>query len=257
MKHLVLVHGAGHGAWSWYKVVTLLRSAGHRVTALDLGGSGVNPKRIDEMGSIFDYLQPLMEFMEFLPKEEKVILVGHSLGGFAISLAMEQFPEKISVAVFVTGLMPNYTSPPSAVLQEFFKRTPMESVLDCACTFDRGPENLPTSVILGSQYLASNMYNCCSSEDLTLATMLIRPTSYFVEDLSQKHLLSKEKFGSVDRFYIICDEDKVMKEDFQRWMIENNPTEEVKVIKGADHMVMLSKPQELSLCLKEIASKYD
>ncbi|XP_042477371.1 salicylic acid-binding protein 2-like [Macadamia integrifolia] len=257
MKHFVLVHGAGHGAWTWYKVVTLLRSAGHRVTALDLGGSGVNPKRLDELGSIFDYLQPLIELMESLPEEEQVTLVGHSLGGFGISLAMEQFPDKISVAVFITALMPSYTSPPAAVLQEFFKRTPLESVIDCVFSFDRGPENLPTSVILGPQYLASIMYQCSPSEDLTLATMLVRPTSYFIEDLSKEKLLSKEKFGSVDRFYIICDEDKVVKEDFQQWMIENNPTKEVKVIAGADHMVMLSKPQELCLCLKEIASKYD
>ncbi|MCD7462970.1 hypothetical protein HAX54_049694 [Datura stramonium] len=42
-------------------------------------------------------------------QHEKVILVGHSLGGFAISKAMEIFPEKISVAVFVTALMPGPT----------------------------------------------------------------------------------------------------------------------------------------------------
>ncbi|OVA10518.1 hypothetical protein BVC80_8985g55 [Macleaya cordata] len=43
-KHLVLVHGACHGAWCWYKLATLLRTAGHRVTALDLGASGDRPK---------------------------------------------------------------------------------------------------------------------------------------------------------------------------------------------------------------------
>ena len=63
-------------------------------------------------------------------------------------------------------------------------------------------------------------------------------------------------YGSVRRVYIVCDQDNIMKEDFQRWMIENNPTDEVKVITSFDHMVMFSKPKELCSCLQEIAGKY-
>ena len=53
--------------------------------------------------------------MVALPSHERVILVSHSLGGMAISQAMEYFPSKISVAVFVTALMPGQPStfPPS------------------------------------------------------------------------------------------------------------------------------------------------
>ena len=46
--------------------------------------------------------------MVALPSHERVILVSHSLGGMAISQAMEYFPSKISVAIFVT-LMPGPT----------------------------------------------------------------------------------------------------------------------------------------------------
>ncbi|KAL7240066.1 hypothetical protein ACSBR2_005848 [Camellia fascicularis] len=36
--HFVLVHGACHGAWCWYKLKPLLESHGHKVTApLPLG----------------------------------------------------------------------------------------------------------------------------------------------------------------------------------------------------------------------------
>ena len=117
-KHFVLVHGAGNGAWCWYKLVPLLKLLGHRVTALDLGSSGVNPKRLDELASVYDYVQPLMELVASLPQDEKVILVGHSYGGLPISLAMESFPEKILVAVFVSAYMPNYISPPITQAQE-------------------------------------------------------------------------------------------------------------------------------------------
>lgn len=115
MKHFVLVHGLGHGAWCWYKLVLLLRRAGHRVTAVDLdGGCGGD-------ASIDDYVKPLMDLMRSIDvddDDEKVILVGHSFGGMPISIAMERFPEKISVAVFVSAYMPNCSSPPLTLVQE-------------------------------------------------------------------------------------------------------------------------------------------
>jgi pimeloyl-ACP methyl ester carboxylesterase len=120
-KQFVLVHGICHGAWCWYKLATLLKSAGHRVTALDLGASGVNPKRLEEIYSISDSLQPLTDFLASLPHDERVILVGHSYGGMGISLAMESFPDKISVAVYVTAFMPNIIFPPATLLQEVIK----------------------------------------------------------------------------------------------------------------------------------------
>ncbi|CAI0429516.1 unnamed protein product [Linum tenue] len=109
LHHFVLVHGACHGAWCWYKVVPLLKQAGYKVTALDLAASGIHPKQATKLGSVSDYLAPLMELMTSLTgggKEEKVILVGHSMGGVGISAAMEKFAEKVAVAVFVTAFMP-------------------------------------------------------------------------------------------------------------------------------------------------------
>ncbi|XP_042519208.1 methylesterase 10-like [Macadamia integrifolia] len=252
-KHFVLVHEACHGAWTWYKVVKLLSSAGHRVTALDLGVSRCNePEDMDKTVSISDYLKPLMEFMGSLPEEERVILVGHGYGGVAVSLAMEKFPEKISVAVFAAAVMPSWKLPIIDVFEE--------SLLDCEFSFHHGRENFPTSVILGLDFLSSKMYNCCPSEDTTLASLLVEPTSFFLKDLGNETLLTREKFGSVNRVYIVCSKDEVLKEEFQLWMIYNSPTTPtkavVRVILDSGHMVMLSKPDELSICLKEIAEKY-
>ncbi|KAK7846092.1 putative methylesterase 19 [Quercus suber] len=87
---------------------------------------------------------------------------------------------------------------------------------------------------------------------------LVRPFRLYGHDalLLKEAELTKEKYGSVHRVYIVCDQDNASKEDFQRWMIEKNPTDEVKVITGSDHMVMFSKSKELCLCLQEIVEKY-
>ncbi|XP_035542860.1 polyneuridine-aldehyde esterase-like [Juglans regia] len=175
--------------------------------------SGIHPKQLHEVKSLSEYLEPLMEFMASPAlMEEKVVLVGHSNGGLCISVAMEKFPERVSVAVYATAVMP-------------------------------GPDL--SILTLGE-------------EDLTLAMSLVRPIRLYGDTatLQKEANLSREKYGQVPRVYIICEEDNVMKVDFQRWMIENNPAPEVKVIAGSDHMVMFSQPKELCSCLLEIAEKY-
>ncbi|CAB4317873.1 unnamed protein product [Prunus armeniaca] len=231
-KHFVLVHGICHGAWCWYKLVTLLRHASHRVTALDLGASGINSKQLHEITSVWDYVQPLMEFMASISHEERVILVGHSYGGLPISLAMESFPQK------------------------YFKGTPVESLLDCELKFGQNQENPLTSVVLGPQYMAEKLFQQCKPEDLELAKTLVRPSGLFLEDFMTKECqLTEPKFGSVTKVFVVCEGDEVVKEEFQRWMIENGPTAQVILIREAGHMVMLSKPEQLCGCLCEVAEK--
>ncbi|CAL5324711.1 unnamed protein product [Camellia sinensis] len=117
--HFVLVHGACHGAWCWYKLKPLLESHGHKVTALDLSASGINMKKIEELRTLYDYMEPLMEVMESLPQGEKVVLVGHNVGGLNLDLAIDKFSQKISVAVFLTAFVPNIVHKPSFVIEQW------------------------------------------------------------------------------------------------------------------------------------------
>uniref|UniRef100_M1CEZ6 Salicylic acid-binding protein 2 n=1 Tax=Solanum tuberosum TaxID=4113 RepID=M1CEZ6_SOLTU len=117
-KQFVLVHGACHGSWCWYKLKPLLEAAGHKVTAVDMAASGIDLRKIEELRTLDDYTVPLTEFMESLPQEEKVILMGHSYGGMNLGLAMEKYPQKIYAAVFLTALMPDSVHMSSYVLDQ-------------------------------------------------------------------------------------------------------------------------------------------
>ncbi|KAF3641359.1 putative receptor protein kinase TMK1-like [Capsicum annuum] len=254
-KHFVLVHTVGHGAWSWYKIVALMKSSGHHVTALDLGASGINPKQAFEIPHVSDYLSPLMEFMASLPADKKVVLVGHSVGGLAISKAMETFPEKVSVAVFLNALMPGPNIDASSVYGEAFSA--ITSQLDNRVTYDNGPTNPPVTVILGPKFLAANVYQLSPIEDLALATTLVRPFySYRVEDISKEIVLTSKRYGLVTRVFIVGGESKAMKKEFVQLMIEKNPPDEVEEIQGSDHVTMMSRPQQLFTTLLSIANKY-
>ncbi|KAJ4716381.1 salicylic acid-binding protein 2-like [Melia azedarach] len=254
-KHFVLVHGSCHGAWSWFKLVALIKSSGHNVTAIDLAASGVEPQQVSNLKSISDFFKPLMDFMEALPQHETVILVGHSLGGLAVSQTMERFPNKISVAVFVTALMPGPDLNISALNQESFSR--QGPLMDCKYTYDDGPNNPPTTFIFGPSYLKSSVYQHSPMEDWALATMLMRPLRLFSdEDMSRELVLTREKYGSVKRVFIISEKDLVSEKDFVFWMINKNPPHQVEEIKGSDHMVIMSKPLEVWTHLLSIAKNY-
>ncbi|XP_073104674.1 norfluorocurarine synthase 2 [Elaeis guineensis] len=254
--HFILVHGIGHGAWCWYKLATLLTSAGHRVTAFDLAASGVHPKNLHELRSFTDYCEPLMETMASIPPDDRVILVGHSFGGICIALAMEKFPAKVSVAVFATGVMPSTTTPVSDIVKEFYRRHPLEAYMDSKVMISTDPKNSSSFLHFGPKYMLSKMYQLTAPEDFMLATMLVRPGSLFLDHITKEAMITEENFGSLSRVYIVCKEDKSMIEDFQRWMIERSPGTEVKEIEGADHMVMLSKTKELYSLLLDIAKEH-
>ncbi|KAF0918960.1 hypothetical protein E2562_027511 [Oryza meyeriana var. granulata] len=253
-KHLVLVHGACVGGWSWFTVAARLRSAGYRVTAPDLAASGADPRPLREVPTFRDYTGPLLSLLGSLPPGENVVLVGHSLGGVNVALAAELFPDKIAAAVFLCAFMPDHTSRPSHVLEKFI----IDKWLDWMDT-EMKPQDaegkLPTSMLFGPQIAREKLMQLCSPEDLTLAGSLLRVSSMFVEDLQVQQPYSKERYGSARKVYIVCKQDLAIPEGFQRWMIENNPVDEVKEI-DADHVVMLSRPDELARCLADVAESY-
>lgn len=251
----MLVHGACHGAWCWYKLATLLKSAGHIVTAVELAASGVDPRQAMDLQSVSDYFQPLTDLVADLPADEKLILVGHSLGGQAVAVAMEKFPGKISVAVFVNANVPGPDLDVTTVRNEFSKRR--GSQLDIVYTFDNGPNEPPTTFTFGPLYLSSRLYQLSPIEDSTLASTLMRPVRLFSsEDIARNIIATKENFGSVKKVCLISENDLILSKDLQLWMVERNPMDEVREMKGADHMTMLSKPKELAKDLLDIAAKY-
>ncbi|KAJ0972291.1 hypothetical protein J5N97_020250 [Dioscorea zingiberensis] len=131
---------------------------------MDLTGCGIDSRSIDEVKSVHDYVKPLMEVMTALPQDEKVVIVGHSLGGMSISFAIRAFQEKITAAVFAASFISSTDSPLSECFVESYQRTSGGTWLDSKLFFDEGLENLPTAVLFGKQLLTKKMYQFCPLE---------------------------------------------------------------------------------------------
>ncbi|MDQ0643449.1 alpha/beta fold hydrolase [Microbacterium murale] len=79
MATFALIHGGGSTAWDWHLVTPLLESVGHEVFAVDLP--------IEDPGAgLEDYADAVATAVG---TRDRVIVVGHSLGGFTAPLAAE------------------------------------------------------------------------------------------------------------------------------------------------------------------------
>ncbi|XP_038881260.1 salicylic acid-binding protein 2-like isoform X1 [Benincasa hispida] len=258
-RHFVLVHGACHGAWCWYKIQPLLEAAGHRVTVLDMAGAGVHRKAIQEVKSLEEYSEPLLKTMACVGPNEKVILVGHSFGGMSLALAMEKFPHNISASVFLTALAPDTHHHPSYVSEQFLESLPKEFWMDTqSCGYENRVDDEASSsyFLFGPKCMANFIYHLSPSEDLALGKSLVRPGSLLVEELAKAEKFTEENYGSVKKVYVICGEDKTIPKHFQKWMIQNYGIQNVMEIEGADHMPMFSKPLQVLQCLLQVAHNF-
>uniref|UniRef100_A0A0D9XS87 AB hydrolase-1 domain-containing protein n=1 Tax=Leersia perrieri TaxID=77586 RepID=A0A0D9XS87_9ORYZ len=255
-RHFILVHGVCHGAWCWYRVATVLSSAGHRVTALDMPACGARPGHATDVASFEQYCQPLLDAVAALP-EEKAVVVAHSFGGQSLALAMERFPEKIAVAVFVTATMPAAGKPMSFAFKQLSQGKGPDFFMDCTIRTIGDPQNPDQTFLFGPEYLARRVYQLTPPEDLTLAMSMVRPSRRFLNDATMNgDVLTATRYGTVRRVYVVAEDDEWKPAEMQRLMVSWNPGTEVRSLRGADHMPMFSKSRELSELLMEIANNW-
>src|SRR5262249_11659973 len=86
MSTYLLVHGAWHGAWCWYKIIPRLQAAGHKVIALDMPGHGRDWRPPGEI-TMQDYVDTITRALD--AEAEPAVLVAHSRGGLVATHAAE------------------------------------------------------------------------------------------------------------------------------------------------------------------------
>ncbi|CAH8263246.1 unnamed protein product [Arabidopsis lyrata] len=178
------------------------------------------------------------------------------MGGIPAAVATDIFPCKIAAVVFLAAFMPDTRNPPAYVFEKLIRSIPREEWLDTVFGRYGNPDCSLESALLGPNFMAKKVYQLSPVEDLELAKMLVRVNPLVTNNLAGARSFTEEGYGSVTRIYIICGEDNIVPEDYQRWMISNFPVKEVMEIKDTDHMAMFSKPQKLCALLLEIADKY-
>ena len=92
-RHAVLVHGVMSDSRNWRRVGPVLAEHGYHVVAVDLRGHGHSPRTEEYSAELM--AQDIVDTVPDTPE----LLMGHSLGGLTVSLAVERLRPKRAVYV--------------------------------------------------------------------------------------------------------------------------------------------------------------
>lgn len=162
------------------------------------------------------------------------MLVGHSMGGMAITQAAEHVPEQIAALVYVCAFLP----------------AGGQSLLALA---DNDPEaqvlpNLEADEASGLCEVAMEarpmvFYGECAPDEAAAASVRLVPES--LAAFAAPAQVTDERAGSVRRIYVECLRDRAISIARQREMEAARPCERVLSL-DTDHSPFLSRPAELA-----------
>ena len=233
----VLVHGAWQAPYVWDAVRNDLLKKGNRVIIVELPGHGTDKTPTHTL-SLDVYRDKVIEAI--YKTDDKVILVGHSMGGMVITNVAEKVPSKISKLVYVGAFLPAsgqaltdlaYSDPDSKLGPSI---VPSADQL----TLDVKRENLTTLFINDGTP---------ADKDRVLTNYRAEPAIPF----SNKVTLTKENFGAVDKVYIKTLQDIVISPGLQDRMIAATGIKTVYTI-NTSHSPFLAKPHELAELLLKV-----
>ena len=238
MTPIILVHGAWHGAWCWLRVLRELELRERGAVAIDLPGMGEDTTPPAEM-SLELWAMSIGEVLKRLNKPP--LLVGHSMGGFAISQAAELNPDLIGGLVYLCAYLPKDGDTLSGMAGP---DAPGTSLVEPVFAEDGATVSVTDTCVRPA------FYNGCSDEDFAFAKARLRPMG--VRPAMEPVRLTRERFGRVPRHYIECLQDRAIPVERQRTMVAATPCVSVHAL-DTGHSPFLSAPGALADILTAIA----
>jgi len=239
MARIVLVHGAWGGAWIWEKVTEPLEAAGHSVETLDLPGAGNDHTPLDRI-NLDLYAERICDVLGESP--EQAVLVGHSMGGMAVTQAASRCPGRVASLIYVAAFLPGEG-------QSLVGLTQLPE--------GEGDHVQKTMVVSGEPPIAElseensiiAFYNLSSPAVAQWAAQMQRPQP-LVPMLDEARL--SEGYESIPRSYIHCTRDQANMPALQRRMMKERNVSPVIEIE-TDHTPHLSAPDELVAAIDQLA----
>jgi pimeloyl-ACP methyl ester carboxylesterase len=240
MAQFMLVHGAFHGAWCWEPLIAELAAAGHTAHALDLPGSGDDPTPVEAV-TLDAYAERICGRLAEQP--EPVTLVGHSMGGVAITQAAARRPEQIGRLVYVAAFLP----------------ADGQSLADLAALPEGAGDGMQANMVVEGDPPVATMpqdaarevfYGECEPEQTTWALERLRgqPVVPFVTPVALG-----ANGGGPAAAYVVAAQDRAIPPALQRRMAaEGGATDVVEV--DTDHSPFLSRTAELAAILERFAT---
>jgi pimeloyl-ACP methyl ester carboxylesterase len=240
MANFVLVHGAWHWGGCYQKLATELLLRGHNVAMPDLATHGFDPTPVGTVADMAQYTAPARKLIE--ASSEKVILVGHSMGGATCTYLGEQVPEKIKTLVYLTAFMvPNGKCPNDIIMSpDYTGNAKAAELFQLLAPVETGLKVDVTKPDLAK----TAFYGDCSDHDITISAKNILEIQPFVPFLTPS-ATTAEKFGALKRVYVECTQDRAIPIEIQRQMQAMVPGAEIFTMETS-HSPFYAQPAALA-----------
>lgn len=233
---VVLVHGAWHDGSCWDPVTADLAARGHDVRAVDLPsdrpGAGIG----EYTDAVLDAVRP----------GDRVVLVGHSLGGLTVPVAAQRLgPDRVAALVLLAALVPR----PGHSWQEQVRAEPgimAPGFGRGARRHDDGTTYWPAEAAESGLY--AGVAQECSAAAVAQAVAGLRRQDWTVT----REVTPLTGWPAARTLRVICAEDRVVDAGWARSAAGAVPGAEMVEL-GGGHFPMLTRPAELAALVSAAA----
>jgi pimeloyl-ACP methyl ester carboxylesterase len=234
MADILLIHGAGHGAWAWRDLIPRLRDLGHDARAIDLPGHGDDPTPLAAV-RLETYRDAVVSALG-----EETVLVGHSMGGYPITAAAEAAPDRIAALVYLCAYVPEA----GMSLAEMRRAGPRQPL---APAIRRSEDGL--SFTFDPAMARDLFYHDCPDEAVEFATARLCRQPVLPQETPLDATVRAER---LPRHYIVCQDDRAIPPEYQATMCRSFPEDRVHRL-PTSHSPFFAAPDRLARIIDDLA----
>ncbi len=207
--HLILVHGAWQGKWVWPYLEKHLDTEKFKCHTFDLPGSGSDITELSSV-SLESYASKIIAETESLASGKKILL-GHSMGGAAITAAATKRPDLFSQLVYLCAFLPKEGQSVFLLSQQGHTAEfsgPRVTINDSKTLSTLVPDSI-----------ADTFFNDIDRAKSAAHVSLFKPQA--LAPVTTPASSWSTGFRDLPKSYILCTEDNAISPDLQREMAEN------------------------------------
>ena len=253
----ILIHGGFHGAWCWDRVLPELERLGHEALALDLPGHG--ERAAERPANFRGRIQPIVDALNDGEMRDGDVLVGHSGGGYDISVAANEAPEKVRHMVFLAAGLPVegksvVEATGGATEQDARGQQRATRLMDDETGMLRFIRPLPDGTMDWTSKEGAREFFYHDCDDAAVDWAFSKLTPGISPFPNEKLHLSAFWDAQLPRSFILCQQDRAMPKAMSDEVTRRLGVQPLTI--DASHSPFLSKPAELArLLVKAVETK--
>lgn len=237
MADILLVHGSCHGAWCWEETLPLLNQMGHRARAIDLPGHGADTTPLTQV-TLDAYAHSIIDVLD-----QKTVLIGHSMGGYAIAAAARHTPEKVAQLVYLCAYVPQ----DGMSLAQMRMQAPEQPLLPAV---RMRPDGI--SFTIDPKAARDLFYQDCAPDIADRAVARLCPQATAPTNVA---FHTTPALDALPRHYIRCMQDQTIPPAFQVTMTQDWPQKDVQEM-ACGHSPFYADPAGLAQRLDNAIPRY-